>query len=82
MLMSHVRSFIPRLFPPPVFDCFSVCKYGGGRPGRFDDVQVQVQVQVQSADTVDRGWSHREQCLIKSQRLFLCYESTNWRPEH
>ena len=33
-------SLISRPFPPPVFD-LTVCKYRGGRPGRFAHMQLR-----------------------------------------
>jgi len=37
----YKSSLVPRPFPPPVFDRLTVCKYGGGRPGRSRHVWLR-----------------------------------------
>ena len=53
-------SLIPRLFPPPVFDCSS--KNGGGRPGRFGHVWWCRQ-------RVDKQGADRDHCTCVTRRL-------------
>ena len=51
--LGTITSLIPRPFPPPAFHCLqsasTVCKYGGGRPGRSGHMQCH---------QVHRGTAH------------------------